>query len=203
MMIAMQSVSILRYPVFGRQNKSHLPNPPYFCKTLWPLVRKFFPLDKNYLLEEAQLALETDLLSRLFEKVKTSFEQRHNPLGLLDNFSLQIKNSQISNFKPLHSFYQNSCGVYRYKYADNQLEFVWDGREHLEKYREEWARVFNQWVDAFCRQELFVQAVLDLTVFLPENRHAELAENRMNNFMLLQFGVKMHKTKGLVTLKVA
>jgi len=48
-----------------------------------------------------------------------------------------------------------------------------------------------------------VQAVLDLTVFLPDNRHADLVENRMNNFMLRQFGVRLHKTKGLAAMKVA
>lgn len=95
------------------------------------------------------------------------------------------------------------AGVYRFKYSDNQLEFVWDGREHFEKYREEWIRTFMQWINEFCKQELFVQAVLDLTVFLPDNRHADLAENRMNNFMLRQFEVKFHKSKGLVAMKVA
>lgn len=167
------------------------------------MVRKFFPLDKNYLLEEAQLALQEKLLVTLLEKVKIAFEQKHNPLGLEDAFCLKVKKYKGTNFKPLHNFYQNIAGVYRFKYSDNQLEFVWDGREHLEKYREEWIKSFNQWVEEFCKQELFVQAVLDLTVFLPENRHADLAENRMNNFMLRQFEVKMHKTKGLVAMKVA
>jgi len=167
------------------------------------LVRKFFPLDKNYLLEEAQLSLQEKLLTRLVEIVKNAFAQKTNPLGLLDDFGLKIKNYQVNNLKPLHNFYQNTCGVYRFKNSNNQLEFVWDGREHLEKYKEEWSMVFVGWVNEFCKQELFVQAVLDLTVFLPENRHAELAENRMNNFMLRQFEIKLHKTKGLVAMKVA
>jgi len=167
------------------------------------LVRKFFPLDKNYLLEEAQLALQDTLLTQLIEQVKSEFQQRYNPLGLLDGFSSKIKNYQGQNLKPLYNFYQNMAGVYRFKHSDNQLEFVWDGREHMEKYREEWIRTFNQWIAEFCKQELFVQAVLDLTVFLPENRHADMAENRMNNFMLRQFEVKFHKSKGLVAMKVA
>lgn len=167
------------------------------------MVRKFFPLDKNYLLEEAQLALQENLLTSLIEKVKVAFEQKYNPLGLEDAFCLKVKGYKINNLKPLHNFYLNISAVYRFKHSDNQLEFVWDGREHLEKYREEWIRSFNQWVEEFSRQELFVQAVLDLTVFLPENRHADLAENRMNNFMLRQFDVKIHKTKGLVAMKVA
>ena len=167
------------------------------------MIRKFFPLDKNYLLEEAQLSLQDTLLSRLIDQVKSEFEQRTNPLGLLDGFSLKIKNYKCQNLKPLYNFYQNVAAVYRFKYSDNQLEFVWDGRDHQEKYRADWSATFVEWVTEFCKQELFVQAVLDLSVFLPDNRHAHLAENRMNNFMLRQFEVKMHKTKGLVAMKVA
>jgi hypothetical protein len=167
------------------------------------LVRKFFPLDKNYLLEEAQFALQETLLTHLVEKVKSAFELKHNPLGLEDAFCLKVKKYKSHNLKPLYNFYQNICAVYRFKNSDNQLEFVWDGREHLDKYYEEWTQAFNLWTEEFCRQELFVKAVLDLTVFLPENRHADLAENRMNNFMLRQFEVRLHKTKGLVAMKVA
>lgn len=167
------------------------------------MIRKFFPLDKNYLLEEAQLSLQEELLSRLIDLVKEAFDQKTNPLGLLDDFGLKIRNYKAQNLKPLQNFYLNISGVYRFKHSDNQLEFVWDGRGHLEKYREEWAATFLNWVNEFCKQELFVQAVLDLTVFLPENRHADLAENRMNNFMLRQFDVKFHKSKGLVAMKVA
>ena len=50
---------------------------------------------------------------------------------------------------------------------------------------------------------LFVQAVLDLSVFLPVNRHADLAEGRMNHFILKHFDVKFHKSRGLVAMKVA
>lgn len=167
------------------------------------MIRKFFPLDKNYLLEEAQLSLQDSLLTQLIDQIKSEFEQRSNPLGLLDGFSLKIKNYSCQNLKPLYNFYQNMAAVYRFKFSDNQLEFAWDGRDHQEKYKAEWASTFAEWVTEFCKQELFVQAVLDLTVFLPDNRHADLVENRMNNFMLRQFGVRLHKTKGLAEIKVA
>jgi len=167
------------------------------------LIRKFFPLDKNYLLEDAQLRLQDTLLTQLIEQVKSEFQQRSNPLGLLDEFSSKIKNYHCQNLKPLTNFYLNMAAVYRFKYSDNQLEFVWDGRDHQQKYLAEWTTTFKTWITEFCKQELFIQAVLDLTVFLPENRHADLAENRMNNFMLKQFEVKLHKTKGLVAMKVA
>src|SRR6266702_6824990 len=74
------------------------------------LIRKFFPLDKNYLLEEAQLSLQDALLTQLIEQVKSEFELRSNPLGLLDEFSLKIRTHQCQNLKPLYNFYQNIAG---------------------------------------------------------------------------------------------
>lgn len=167
------------------------------------VIRKFFPLDKNYLLEQAQLSLQDELLTALVEQVKYEYQIRQNPLGLEDSFWLKVKNFKPSNLKPLEAIYLNLAGIYRYKFGQNQLEFSWDGRDHTDKYREEWTETFLRWTKEYCRQELFLNAVLDLTVFLPENRKAQLAENRMNHFVLQQFGVRLHKSKGIVDMKVA
>jgi hypothetical protein len=167
------------------------------------LIRKFFPLDKNYLLEEAQLALQDNLLTQLIDTVKIQYELRHNPLGIADSFSLRIHQYVPKNIKPLYTFYQNLAAVYRYKFGNSQLEFVWDGRDHYEKYKIDWTEAFNKWTREFCQQELFINAVLDLSVFLPENRHAHLAESRMNHFILRQFDLKIHKSRGIVEMKVA
>ena len=171
-----------------------------------PVLRKFFPLDKNYLLEEAQLALQDKLLFYLFDRVKEAYECQRNPLGLKDAFTLKIQNYKLLHLQPLEVFYQNVAGVYRYKWGDSQLEFVWDGRDHSEKYQEDWTQFFKESVHRFCQQELFVQAVLDVTVFLPARQDEKLltlAENRMNTFMLQHFEVKIHKSKGIVHLRTA
>jgi hypothetical protein len=174
------------------------------------VLRKFFLLDKNYLLEEVQLQLQDGLLGQLFQQVKSAYELLHNPLGLKDSFSLKIQSYEPNNLQSLQTFYQNLAGVYRYKWGDSQLEFVWDGRDNEEKYREDWSLFFEKCVSKFCQQELFVQAVLDVTVFLPKEnpdekieRHLTMAENRMNHFMLQHFEVKLHKSKGIVNMKVA
>ncbi len=167
------------------------------------MIRKFFPLDKNYLLEEAQLALQDELLTRLIDTVRTQYELRHNPLGIIDSFSQRIHAYTPGNLKALHIFYQNLAGVYRYKFGDSQLEFVWDGRDHFEKYKIDWTETFTGWTDGFCKQELFINAVLDLSVFLPDNLQAQLAESRMNHFILRQFDLKIHKSRGIVEMKVA
>lgn len=167
------------------------------------MIRKFFPLDKNYLLEEAQLSVQDLLLRQLVEKVKKEYMIRHNPLGLMDTLSQKIADYKPRQLKQLYPFYQNISGIYRYKYGDNQLEFLWDGSDHQEKYREEWSTAFTQWTSAFCEQHLFLFAVMDLTVFLPMNRKAYLAENKMNSFITQFFELKIHKNRGIVEMNVA
>ncbi len=176
----------------------------YFCKTLCPsVIRKFFPLDKNYLLEEAQLALQDELLCQLVSRVKSCHEQMHNPLGLKDEFHNQLINVPPKNLNSLYLFYHNLSGVYRFKFGENQLAFLWDGRDHLEKYKSEWTETFQAWTNAFCKQPLFLQAVLDLTIFLPENQVTHLVENRMNHFIVKHLEVKIHKSRGIMAVQVA
>lgn len=152
------------------------------------MVRKFFPLDKNYLLEEAQLSLREALLTSLVDSVKREYELRYNPLGVCDEWIMKIRNYTPQNLEPLQKFYDTLAGIYRYKFGDNQLAFQWDGVGHSEKYKAEWTDFFNKQVALFCKNELFIRAVLDLTVF---NNYSQLAENRMNNFMLQTFEVKL------------
>ena len=174
------------------------------------MIRKFFPLDKNYLLEEAQLALQDDLLLALVERTKNHYEFEQNPLQLMDSFSHKIKTYKPKNLKPLQPFYQTLAGIYRFKYGNNQLEFLWDGKSHQEEYQHQWRKAFEEWTEEFRLREQFIQAVLDLTVFLPDNRHAHLAENRMNYVLLQYFSqkdgfpeLKIRKTRGILEMKVA
>jgi hypothetical protein len=160
-------------------------------------------MDKNYLLEEAQLQLESHLLTLLVNKVKEYYILRYNPLRLTDSVSQLVLDYKPQNLQVLNPFYQNLAGVYRYKFGNSQLEFLWDGKDHSDQYKNEWSDFYNKCTDDFCGQELFIKAVLDLTVFLPENRQAQLAENRMNHFILQQFEVRIHKQKGIVEMKVA
>ena len=167
------------------------------------MVRKFFPLDKNYLLEDVQLRTQDCLLKELIECSKAAYLQLHNPLGLNDAFTEKIICFIPGDLTPLNSFYQNLAGIYRYKFGENQLDFLWDGKDHVQKYHEDWSHTFRQWTDKLCRQDQFVQAVLDLSVFLPENRQAHLAESRMSAVMLGLFELKIHKQKGIVKMRVA
>ncbi|HEX8059880.1 MAG TPA: hypothetical protein VF473_03045 [Cyclobacteriaceae bacterium] len=154
------------------------------------MVRKFFPLDKNYLLEEAQLELKGTLLSCLVGMVKEEYEHRYNPLGICDEFIHKVRDYEADDLKALENFYHTLAGVYRYKFGDNQLQFMWDGGDQLQTYKKEWSAFFADQTKSFCKNELFIKAVLDLTVF---NNYSQLSENRMNNFMLHSFEVKLQK----------
>ena len=167
------------------------------------MVRKFFSLDKNYLLKEAQLQLQEKLLASLIVRTKEYYFIKYNPLRLQDTVTQAIENYQPEDFKLLNTFYQNLAAVYRYKFGDNQLEFLWDGNNHIDKYHQDWSDFFVRCTREFGKQELFIRAVLDLTVFLPRNRQAQLAENRMNHFIRQHFDIKIHKQRGIVEMKVA
>jgi hypothetical protein len=167
------------------------------------VIRKFFPLDKNYLLEKSQLELQPTLLTELVETIKHQYALQNNPLGLMDAFSTKIYTYQPTDLSELNSFYQLLAGVYRFKYGDSQLEFLWDGTDHLEKYKNDWSNVFKGWIAELCMRQQFVQAVLDLTVFRSKTEQPQLAESRMNFVMLNFFELKVHKNKGLVRINVA
>ena len=162
------------------------------------MVKKFFPFDKNYLLENAQHRLENELLSQLVTSVIIRFDEKMNPLGLLDSFSLKIRNYKVKNVSPLHNFYEKVSAIYRYKHGENQLEFLWDGSDHIDYYQNVWKKTFEDWMEKFCLEDLFIQAVLDLTVFNPDDEKAQMIENRMNHFVFKFFGARIHKSKGLM-----
>jgi len=167
------------------------------------VVRKFFPLDKNYLLKEAQSEQQDSLLLGLMSEVKRGYQELYNPLGIDDALSSRVMSYKAKNLQQLYPFYENLAAIYRFKFGETQLAFLWDGVDHQEKYRQDWATAFEKWVREFCEKELFIRAVLDMTVFVPDHRNAQLAESRMNHFILQHFEVKIHKQRGLVNQKVA
>lgn len=167
------------------------------------MVRKFFPHDKNYLLEGAQLRVRDRLLTMLIDMAVATYQREHNPLGLNDAFSERIANYFPQSLEALYPFYDTLAGIYRFKYGDNQLAFLWDGRDHSDKYEEDWRATFAEWTGSLCRESQVAQAVLDLSVFLPQNGALRLTAARMEAVMLGRFELKMHKHKGFVPLRVA
>lgn len=167
------------------------------------MKQKYFPLDKNYILEGAQLDQEERLTIYLINFVKAYYEAHSNPLGLLDDTMTQVKEHQTVYTERLSEFYHNLAGIYRFKNGQNQLEFLFDGEDHYDKYVKDWKATFKHWLIEFCEKPNFIRAVLELTVFYPEGRKSELAENRMKTFIHQHFDLKVYKHRGIVPMKVA
>lgn len=168
------------------------------------MLRKFFPRDKNYILEQAQLSLENSLLQHLVDFVKVEYLLNYNPLGIADAAADRIQQHTGTEYIQLHEFYLNLAGVFRYKYyGDNQLEFLFDGRDPFDRYTDEWQLTFKQWMKEFCKHENFIKAVLELTVFYPEDYTPQMAGLRLSNFITRFFDLKIDGEKGIVKHKVA
>ncbi len=167
------------------------------------MIRKYFQFDKNYILEKAQLDQEKQLTIYLIDFVKSYYQEQSNPLGLLDDTIEKVRAHETTYAKSLREFYHNLAGIYRFKHGQNQLEFLFDGVDHYDKYEQDWQETFKEWLLEFCHKPNFVRAVLELTVFYPEGKKSELAENRMKTFIHNHFDLKVYKHRGIVKMKVA
>lgn len=168
------------------------------------MLRKFFPLDKNYILEEAQLSLESSLLEYLVDYVKVQYMLQYNSLGLIDETVLRIEQHQTKDFSKLSELYVNLMGIFRFRYYhDNQLEFGFDGQDPFEKYCEEWIAEFKKWTRELSQQKNFIWGVLELTVFYPKEAEARFIGNRINVFVSQFFELKIHPQKGILKRSAA
>jgi hypothetical protein len=167
------------------------------------MKRRFFPFDKNYLLENAQMELKDSLLNQMVEIVKEIYLMRYNPLGLKDKSIEKILSTTHYNLEDLSTFYDELAGFYRYKYSSNQLELLFDGREHQEKYQEDWSNTLRNWVIEFSKSKHFLKAVLETSIFFPDDKQSQLAYSRLKNYMTDHFGIKIYKYKGIVPMKIA
>ena len=167
------------------------------------MIRKFFAFDKNYLLEEAQLILEKELIRNLIDRCKAHYLSTQNPLGLVDDTIAQILEHQTDYVPELNEFYLYMCGMYRYRHGNNQLELLFCGSDHLAKYKSDWSEAFHDWTELLCQSPYFLRAVLELTVFYPSDRKAELAANRMKAYLEQHFGMKIYRYRGIVEMNVA
>lgn len=167
------------------------------------MTKKLFPSDKNYLLQEVQEKSQNYLLVYLVEYVKEFYLQYHNPLGLIDEAILKIQNSYDYPIEHLEEFYRDLAGIYRYHFGEVQLEILFDGRTHEEKYETEWHEFFKGSVGKYCYNIHFLKAVLEISVFYPKDKKASLAGNRMKYFIEHQFDLKVYKYRGIQKLKAS
>lgn len=144
------------------------------------------------------------MLTYLLDYVKVEHLLRNNPLGIMDNMSMQITTHSSDDVGQLDEFYLLLSGVFRYLYyQDNQLVFPFDGLEDFARYQKQWSDSFKQWTRKFCEQESFRRAILELTVFYPEDYTPQMTRLRLSVFIAKTFDLKFDRQKRIVKNFVA
>lgn len=88
------------------------------------MIQKLFPLDKNYILRQAQTAMEDRMLELMVFELKRSYTVLYNPLMLMDNTFNQILDAHDFPKDRLKVIYHQLCGVYRYKFGSKDRKSV-------------------------------------------------------------------------------
>jgi hypothetical protein len=166
------------------------------------MIQKLFPLDKNYILRQAQSVLEEELIDRMVFELKRSYTSLYNPLQLMDTTYAQILDTFDFPRERARLIYRQLCGIYRYKHGDNQLEMLFDGRTHLEKFQEDWSAVFVTYVCELGIYEQYVKTMLRMTLLFDTESRAEWAENHCKAFINQHFELKVVKRQGELRLKI-
>lgn len=167
------------------------------------MIQKLFPLDKNYMLRQAQTALQEKGIKLMIGELKLSYTSIYNPLGLEDDTYRQIMTTHTFPKDGITIIYQQLCGIYRYKHGSNQLEILFDGRSHIEKYEDDWLRQLQLWTRELGTIDSYVKTMLRMTLFYDGFSRASFAENRCKSLINDFFDVKIVKRKGDLKLKIA
>jgi len=142
-------------------------------------------------------------LEAMVLELKRSYTALYNPLGLMDSTYAQILDTMEFPKEWVCVIYRQLAGIYRYKFGSNQLEFLFDGRSHFDKYKEDWHQQFVAWVRELGQHESYVKTMLRMTVLFDTATRAEFSENRCKSFVNEYFELKFVKRKGELKLKVA
>lgn len=168
------------------------------------MKHKFFSLDKNYLLKEAQLNATDRLLADLVNRAANFYNLHHNPLGIEDDTIKAIKAYRASPPLPdFEHFYTKMAVIYRYFHGETQLGFIWDGRSHVEYYEELWENFFVTETNKMMQSASFLKIILELTVFASQHQLNSMLVYRFSSFIKEHFQVQVYKKKGLKKLKTA
>lgn len=165
------------------------------------MAKKLFPLDKNYILQQAQAAMEAEMMVLMVEEVKVSFTRLFNPLQLQDDTYLQILQQPKFPTMYLQVIYRQLAGIYRFRYGSNQLELLFDGKSHFEKYQEDWSDCLRHWLRKLGQEEAYVKAMLRMTLLYDSPSRAQFAENRCKSLINDFFGLLIIKRKGTLLLR--
>jgi hypothetical protein len=167
------------------------------------MIQKLFPLDKNYILRQAQSVVEEEMLDRMVAELKASYTQVYNPLQLMDPTYLSILEGAAFPRERVRVIYRQLCGIYRFRHGDNQLELLFDGRTHVEKFQQDWSQALVSYVQQLGQHEPYVKTMLRMTLLFDTESRAEWAENHCKAFINQFFDLKVIKRHGELLLKVS
>jgi len=166
------------------------------------MIKKIFPLDKNYILRQAQFVIEEELIDQMIAELKRSYTYMYNPLLLMDETYSNILNTFDFPFERVQIIYRQLSGIYRFKNGDNQLELLFDGRNHFDKFKEEWEVACIDWVKELGTHEQYVKTMLRMTLLYDTESRAVWAENHCKAFINQFFELKIIKRYGELKLQV-
>ena len=162
-------------------------------------AKKWFLMDKNYILKESQLVLKEQLVFWTVSFAKEFYEQQHNPLGFVDDTVSLITQAKFTEYHLLESFYSNLANVYRYKHGETQLELLFDGATHYEKYKTDWLETYKKWVNELFAEWLTLRAILEITVFnKPDDHQLHLVDIRLQTYIEEHFEVRLYVYRGII-----
>lgn len=164
------------------------------------MIQKLFPLDKNYILRQAQTVMEEEMLELMVFELKKSYTLLYNPLMLMDETFEKILDSHEYPKERLRMIYRQLCGVYRYKNGNNQLELLFDGRSHVDKFKEDWYMQLSHWLREMGNYEPYVKNMLRMTLLFDSDSRAEWSENQCKAFINQFFELRIVKRKGELRL---
>ena len=167
------------------------------------MEKRLFTSDKNYILKEAQFSQKEYLLKKLVLNTKQYYLHEYNPLGIVDETIRTILEIRNIDTTFLDHFYYELSGIYRFKYGKNQLEFLFDGDSHLEKYTKDWECKFHKWTHDFLTYRHFVRAVLEGAFLDPTHRNQHHVEIRLKLFLEQYFGLRVYVYYGIRKIKAA
>ncbi|MFY0606612.1 MAG: hypothetical protein JXR10_07850 [Cyclobacteriaceae bacterium] len=157
---------------------------------------KYFDQDKNTILRAAQGFVEPQLLQKWVEIAFDSYMKLENPMGLVDDFILELQSIKVFDTSLLEELYEILTAVYRYEKGDNQLEIIWDGRSHYEVYAENWSSCFEEWTSIFCQKPEVYRAIIKACILKQPTNHKFLYYG-IRRIILDHFKLQISRNKQL------
>ncbi|SNT26007.1 hypothetical protein SAMN05421640_3010 [Ekhidna lutea] len=154
------------------------------------IEEKYFAQDKNYLLKSVQAFSKEVLLNEWLQQILRSYSFQHNPMGLEDDFIIELKQKIHFGKELLEANYDILAAIYRHDHADNQLEIMWDGRSHMEAYDADWKSMYQSWIEKLSLVKEIQRPIIKYAVSEGDINHTFLKQS-IRRAILSHFGLRM------------